>query len=658
MTRRLPPATLDYLKNGAAKGSRNETAMQAAVQMRDAGYPASETLDILMSRGTADGLGRSEIDKLVKSAYGRPAREPIKERRAAPRLPMRAPTTVRVGGSSVALPRPSAGTADPESPPQAPRATAAPIEPGKGFGALLEAAFKPGEFVAVVDSVRNEDRSWSPGRSDNRTVERWKESTGRLEIAKQMIGEAGAYIILNPMSGDRGQKDADVAAFRHVLVEFDAKPDAAKGETLESMKTHQRRLVEDSMLPVTAIIDSGGKSIHAWVRVDAADRSEWDARREAAWAAFPEGTELDRVNKNPSRLSRCPDCFRTLDDGTKARQTLLAVKVGAKDWEEWETNHGPDALPEVQSIGVFIATPIPEPPQLIKGLLHRGEKMVLGGGAKCRKSWSLIDLAICVSAGAPWWGMDTVKERALYINFELPPWGLQRRVIWMAAERGITIGRDYDTLDVWNLRGRANDLSKLVAPMLARVQRRKYGLVVVDPIYKALGDREENSAGDMTDLMNELERIACGADTAIVFGAHFAKGDATAKAANDRISGSGVFSRDPDSILVMTAHEAPNAYTVDTTTRNFAPMGKFVVQRKEREHLFHRVDLDPEDLAGIKKKVPKESPVPAGPPKPPPPLMRMERGADGKTKWVKIDPDEGKKEAAPEPETADDTLPF
>src|SRR5205085_6600528 len=46
----------------------------------------------------------------------------------------------------------------------------------------------------------------------------------------------------------------------------------------------------------------------------------------------------------------------------------------------------------------------------------------------------------------------------------------------------------------------------------------------------------------------------------------------------DRISGSGVFARDPDSILIFTRHEEENAFTVDATLRNLAPIDPFVVR--------------------------------------------------------------------------------
>jgi hypothetical protein len=96
----------------------------------------------------------------------------------------------------------------------------------------------------------------------------------------------------------------------------------------------------DSGLPLAAILDSGNKSIHGWVRVDAPDRQEYDHRRGMVWDYF-KGHNLDPQNKNPSRYSRAPSVERNLYDkdgniiGVGCRM-LLALNVGAATWDEWE----------------------------------------------------------------------------------------------------------------------------------------------------------------------------------------------------------------------------------------------------------------------------------------------------------------------------------
>ena len=233
-------------------------------------------------------------------------------------------------------------------------------------------------------------------------------------------------------------------------------------------------------------------------------------------------------------------------------------------------------LPAIINAQELIRRNPPQPPQLIRGLLHQGSKMVLGGGSKSYKTWSLLDLGMSVACGEPWWGFDTAQAKVLYINLELPNWSFMNRI------EDITVARpelaDLSRFDVWNLRGHAVSLEKM-QPRIAQAAAQNYGLIIIDPIYKVYGDRDENSAGDMGGLLNEIDRLAVKTDAAVVFGAHFSKGNQAGKESIDRISGSGVFARDPDTILIMTRHEQEDTYAVEATVRNLKPVEPFCVQR-------------------------------------------------------------------------------
>src|SRR5207245_5424288 len=90
---------------------------------------------------------------------------------------------------------------------------------------------------------------------------------------------------------------------------------------------------------------------------------------------------------------------------------------------------------------------------------------------------------------------------------------------------------------------------------MRKARRRNYSAIIIDPTYKVLGDRDENSAGDITDMLNEFEKLAAKLSVSVIFVAHFAKGNSNKKEVIDRISGSGVFARDPDTIMMMTEVE-------------------------------------------------------------------------------------------------------
>ena len=433
---------------------------------------------------------------------------------------------------------------------------------------MLDACFRPGEFVAIAPATEDDDGNVVPKRGVTFTVDDWRkriETKGGIE--RCFSTKLGLFVRINPMR-EGGAANADVTSYRHALVEFDRNE---KGEPIP--KNVQFGAIVASGLPVAVVIDSGNKSIHAWVRVDAPDATEYRRRVDIIWD-WLEGLSLDKQNKNPSRLSRCPDGWRTVD-GEPRQQRLLALNLGASSWTEWETANSPDGLPKIIPAVEFMATPRPEPPQLITGILHQGCKMIIGGASKARKSWSLIDMALSVSSGVPWWGFSTITGRVLYVNFELPEFAFQHRIRAIAAAKGIT---DFSNCDLWNLRGFATDFSVLIPKILARIKESRYALIVLDPIYKGLGKRDENKAGDIASLCNEIEQLAVQSGAAVVFGAHYSKGNQAGKEAIDRIGGSGVFARDPDVILTMTPHEEKEAYVVDLTLRALPQVPPFVVR--------------------------------------------------------------------------------
>ena len=259
-------------------------------------------------------------------------------------------------------------------------------------------------------------------------------------------------------------------------------------------------------------------------------------------------------------------------------------------------------LPGIVDAAEFLAEKLTPPPELVYGILHQGSKMVLGGGSKTFKTWSLTDLALAVALGEPWLSFKTTKGRVLFLNFEIPPVFFQQRIKAVTSEKGITLSPGQ--FDIWNLRGHSAGYDVIIPRIIERVEGSGYLLIVLDPVYKLYGETDENKAGEVARLLNALEWLTVDTRAAVAFGAHYSKGNQAAKESIDRISGSGVFARDPDTILNFTRHETNDAFTVEATLRNFKPVPPFVV--RWQFPLMRRADeLDPAKLkqpAGRPKK--------------------------------------------------------
>ncbi len=314
---------------------------------------------------------------------------------------------------------------------------------------------------------------------------------------------------------------------------------------------------------------------------------------ETCWAAY-------QVRRAKSVFA---DSIAALESAPGQAPAIIANAQAALDSV---TRQQPDGLPELIDATAFIETPIEPPPELVRGILHKGSKLAFGGSSKSFKTWCLLDLALSVATGTDWLGFPTAQGKVLFVNFEIQPHAWQRRILAVARAKSIKLAPGAVT--IWNLRGCAAGYSDLVPLIARRTRREGFALSILDPLYKLYGNTDENAAGDVAALLNSLERLTSDTGAAIAFGAHFAKGNAAGKEAIDRISGSGVFARDPDSLLIFTKHEVEDAFTVEPILRNFAPVAPFAV-RWEFPLMRRAEDLDPARLKQPGGRKPEHQPA-------------------------------------------------
>ena len=175
--------------------------------------------------------------------------------------------------------------------------------PAREVKRYLETLFEPSEMVGIVVQSRMDDekKKYIPRNAGISFVV--SDILERLSTCDDDIGaaigdyskDAGAWVRFNPLDGN-GAKNANVTEFRYALVESD---------TLAIEK--QNALIRELELPVAVLVHSGGKSLHAIVRIDAPNYAEYQKRVDFLYKICQKnGMEIDRQNKNPSRLSRLP----------------------------------------------------------------------------------------------------------------------------------------------------------------------------------------------------------------------------------------------------------------------------------------------------------------------------------------------------------------
>lgn len=408
----------------------------------------------------------------------------------------------------------------------------------------LQTLFQSTENVGYVTDVYENEDKLSPKRGN------WDRTAGQLieelRHCKGDIGavigdcnpKAGAWIRFNPLDGT-GVRNDNVTDYRYALVESD---------TVSLAK--QSAIMRELELPIACMVYSGGKSVHAIVKVEAPDYAEYRRRVEYLYKVCEKnGLKVDTQNKNPSRLSRMPGVKR---NGHK--QFLMATNIGKSSWEEWrEWIEGVnDNLPDPEGLA-DVWDDLPELSDcLIDGVLRQGHKMLLAGPSKAGKSFALIELAIAIAEGRQWLipAFKCHQGRVLYVNLELDRASCLHRFrdVYDALK---VPPRNIRNIDIWNLRGNSIPMDKLAPKLIRRSEKRSYTAVIIDPIYKVItGD--ENSADQMANFCNQFDKICTQLKASVIYCHHHSKGAQGGKRSMDRASGSGVFARDPDALLDLT----------------------------------------------------------------------------------------------------------
>lgn len=421
-------------------------------------------------------------------------------------------------------------------------------DPVKDITKYLEVLFQPDENVGYVTESWERDGKYFPSKGlCDRTAGELIQQLNKYNDVASVFGdcnpEVGAWIRFNPLDGN-GVKNENVTDYRYALVESDC---------MELEQQHA--LIRELELPVACLVYSGGKSVHAIVKIEAANYDEYRKRVDYLYNVLKKnGLPVDTQNKNPSRLSRMPGVMRK---GRK--QFLMDTNIGKssfKEWQEW-IESVTDDLPNPEGLeDVWGNLPELAPP-LIDGVLRQGHKMLIAGPSKAGKSYSLIELTCAIAEGRDWFGWKCSQGRVMYVNLELDRASCLHRFKDIYTAMGWQ-PRNIRNIDIWNLRGKSVPMDKLAPKLIRRASKKNYIAIIIDPIYKIItGD--ENSADQMAQFCNQFDLVCTELGCAVIYCHHHSKGGQGQKRSMDRASGSGVFARDPDALIDMIELDVTDA---------------------------------------------------------------------------------------------------
>jgi hypothetical protein len=156
---------------------------------------------------------------------------------------------------------------------------------------------------------------------------------------------------------------------------------------------------------------------------------------------------------------------------------------------------------------------------LIDGLIPEASVSQFVGDGGSKKTWALIDMAVCVALGDDWLGFPLKQSGVLWIDEENGSHRMRRRLYMALNGHLVKPGTDlpihFTCLNGANFRnteGVDNDVNKLHV----LIEQTRAGLVVIDPQVNVTGGAKENSAEEMQPFFANLKKVADATGAAIV----------------------------------------------------------------------------------------------------------------------------------------------
>jgi hypothetical protein len=157
----------------------------------------------------------------------------------------------------------------------------------------------------------------------------------------------------------------------------------------------------------------------------------------------------------------------------------------------------------------------PRPPTnwLVEGVLSESSLNLLVGEGGSKKTYSMLDLAVCLVTGQPWLGYATRQCPVLWVDEESGPDRMNHRLaqVMRAHEARRDIPLEYLSVCQFNLR-QPDDLNLF----FQHVFEMGAGLVVVDALADVMPGADENSVKDVVPVFRGLRGVAVSTGAAVL----------------------------------------------------------------------------------------------------------------------------------------------
>jgi hypothetical protein len=219
---------------------------------------------------------------------------------------------------------------------------------------------------------------------------------------------------------------------------------------------------------------------------------------------------------------------------------------------------------------------LPEAPSdpILCNLFDAGDKVVIIGQSKTRKSFFALQLALSLASGRGFLGFISLeKKKVLLVQSEIKKDRYHVRCVKMTNRLNIDPD-ELESLLIVNSRGAPSQ--QLLIEKL--VEEHKPDVVIIDPFYKLLAG-DESKSEDVKPILQFFDSLAEKSGAAIVYVHHDKKGVSGDQQLTDRGSGTGIIGRDFDSAVYLSPHrDLENELVVEFITRNHIPQNPISIE--------------------------------------------------------------------------------
>lgn len=259
------------------------------------------------------------------------------------------------------------------------------------------------------------------------------------------------------------------------------------------------------------------------------------------------------------------------------------LKISKHETEPYWAKHEARATSKIFPIinaSDWLNSEPPPPDQIMEDLFDRGDKFVIIGGSKQRKSFFFIQMMLCLATGRNFLGWRVPKRRqVLLVQFEIQHNHYHRRVKMIADALGVSPEELGKNLSIINARGLNVSATEVKGEIRKIALQNSIELVGFDPLYKLMYEGE-NATSDFRPILSAFDQLAEESGAAVAYVHHDPKGEAGDRNLQDRGAGSNILSRDYDACFALSPHGSgnDNDAVVEVLLRNYPPEGGLCIQ--------------------------------------------------------------------------------